>query len=301
MNSRSYLYVPAHAERKLARARGRGADAIIIDLEDAVASHAKTRARLAAHAALTATDGNAEGEVWVRVNQPPAMAADIAAVAVPGLTGIVVPKAEPGVIDEADAFLNAAEERAGLMHVEFAIIALVENARGLLSAPAIAGSGRVVRLGLGEADLLGELGIRPSTHRDELTSLRLQLVVASAAAGLPPPIGPVETKLGDEQQLRSSTRVLADLGFRARTALHPGQLAIINETFTPSSAEVEAARRTIATLATANESGTGVAVDDQGQFIDAAVAKSSYETLMRHNDHARLDTRGDAHNPQHRD
>ncbi|MGC5015815.1 HpcH/HpaI aldolase/citrate lyase family protein [Streptosporangium sp. DT93] len=272
MTPRSYLYVPADQQDKLAKAAGCGADALILDLEDAVAPGAKAAARANAAAALSALTG----EVWVRVNAG-TPEADVTAVAVPGLTGIVVPKAEPALLEIADALLTGAEAAHGLAPGTFALLALIESAAGVVQAERIAASPRVIRLGVGEADLAGELGLRPGPGREELWPIRSRIVVASAAAAILPPVGPVETAVRDTETLAAGTRVLLRQGFRARTALSPRQLPLINEVFTPSPGEVEEARDLVRRLAGAG----GVALDARGRFIDAAVARSAHEVIGR--------------------
>jgi len=280
MNPRSYLYVPGSggAER-LARAGERGADAVIFDLEDSVAVAAKEQARSEVAAVLRTASGPGleprprpgpgPAQRWVRVNAT-TLAEDIAAVVSPALTGVVVPKASPALLLEADAVLTSLGAPA-------AVIALIESAEGLATAGQVAAAPRVVRLGLGEADLIGELGLQPGPDRLELTSLRLQVVLASAIAGLAPPIGPVSTNLADSpEELVESTRALLRLGFRARTAIHPRQVATINNVFTPTPDEVSQARAVIATLGS-----NGVAVDHSGRMIDAAVVRSAQEVLSR--------------------
>ncbi|MFE2757298.1 HpcH/HpaI aldolase/citrate lyase family protein [Actinosynnema sp. NPDC059335] len=263
MIPRSYLYVPGDQPAKLAKAAGRGADALIVDLEDAVALRAKGAAREAAAAYL------AGGRAWVRVNAD-ALAEDVAAVAdAPGLAGLVVPKAEPALLAEVDRLLGRRP---------VPVVALLETARGIRDVDAVASAPRVVRLGVGEADLAAELGLRPDDRRTEMWPLRSAIVVASAAAGLPAPIGPVETAVRDEARLRAGTELLLRQGFRARTVLTPAQLPVVNAVFSPSPEEVAAARRVVALLA---EAGSGVAVDEHGRFIDAAVARSAREVLDR--------------------
>ncbi len=274
MTARSYLYLPGNsADRLAARAGERGADAIVFDLEDSVPHSAKESARGLVRAAVDQYQGTFTA--YVRVNSD-SLTDDINAVAAPGIAGIMVPKATVDLMMWAGELLSAAEDRLGLPRGHFEIIALIESAVGVLTAPQIASCDRVTRLGLGEADLIGELGMRPGPDRAELTQVRTQIVLASAAAGLSGPIGPVETRLRDDVGLAESTRALLALGFRARSAIHPGQLATINEVFTPTPDEVEQARNTIATLG-----DKGVAVDARGHMLDAAVVRSAYEILSR--------------------
>ncbi|SFB61459.1 citrate lyase subunit beta / citryl-CoA lyase [Amycolatopsis marina] len=175
MTARSYLYVPGDQPEKLAGAARRGADALIVDLEDAVAPSRKSDARAAACAYLRT------GKAWVRINSETASLDLDAILGRPGLAGVVVPKAEPELLAEVDALLAA--------HPDLPILAIIETARGMRRLDAVAESARVVRLGLDEADLAGELGLRPGPDRVELWPLRSQVVVASADAGLVPPLG----------------------------------------------------------------------------------------------------------------
>lgn len=262
MTPRSYLYVPGDQPRLLDGAARRGADALIADLEDAVPVPGKGTARAAVASYLDT------GTAWVRINAD-TPADDLAAVAdKPGLAGVVVPKAEPALLSEVDRLLGSRE---------VPVLALLETARGVRDLHAVAESPRVVRLGLGEADLAGELHLRPGPDREELWPIRSAVVVASAAAGLLPPVGPVHTAVRDLSDLARTTEVLLRQGFRARTAITPAQLATINAAFTPSADEVEKAHATVALLS----AGTGVAVDADGRMVDEAVVRSAREVLSR--------------------
>ncbi|MEV0394422.1 HpcH/HpaI aldolase/citrate lyase family protein [Polymorphospora rubra] len=275
--ARSYLYVPADREKLLAKAHGRGADALVLDLEDAVTPANKDTARAAAAAYLAAPP---DGRFWVRINSD-RVEQDVAAVAGPALTGVWVPKAEPELLATVDAALSAAERRLGLADRTFGVVALIETARGVLRLEQITSAPRVLRLGLGEADLAGEIGVQPGPDGAELAPIRSQVVVASAAAGITAPVGPVETVLRDPDRLAGTTRALLRQGFRARTAVHPDQLATINEVFTPSAAEIAAAREVVDALAAAERQGTGIATQASGQMLDRAVVRAAREVLRR--------------------
>jgi citrate lyase subunit beta/citryl-CoA lyase len=280
-STRSYLYVPGNSEQKLSRAEQRDADAVIFDLEDAVPWAEKDRARDLVRRVLTVAGHDGRPQRWIRINQPPLLAKDIAATAVPGVHGVMVPKAEPDLLAQVDTYLTEAEHRHHLPAGTFTVIALIETAGGVLAAPAVATSPRVVRLGLGEADLAGELALQLDPERAELAPIRLQVVLASAAAGLAHPIGPVETALHDEATLRRSTELLSRLGFRARTAIHPAQVPVINDVFTPTPSEVAWARVVVDALMEATTRGSGVAVGPDHKMIDLAVARSAEEILSR--------------------
>ena len=276
MSARSYLYVPGDREQLLAKAAGRGADALILDLEDAVAPDRKQAAReTVAHYLSSGHDGP---ELWVRVNAE-TVAEDIAAVTQPRLRGVVLAKTDgPALVALADRALSDRERALGLQPGTFAVAPLVESARGLRALDAIATAARVSHLAIGEADLCAELGITPSEGEPELLPLRLQLVVASAAAGLAPPTAPVSTDFRDLDALRRSTQVLLRLGFRARAAIHPAQVPVINEVLTPSEEEVARARRLVEAFEAA---GSGAATDVDGRMIDEAVVRGAREVLAR--------------------
>jgi len=283
VTARSYLYVPGDQVRKLQRALTSGADAIIADLEDAVAPAANAHARrTVADWLATQLDGD-QAELWVRVNSSlPLLTEDLHAVVAPAVAGICLPKTHtPEQVRNLGEVLAAAEQRVGLAEGSIKVVPLLESAAGLLSARAIAEQPRVWQLGLGELDLCAEVGIQPSADERELLSIRVQLVLASAAAGLPPPIGPVSTDFRDLVALRHSTDALRRVGFGSRWAIHPAQVPVINQMFTPSPEQVEAARRLVQRYDGALDRGVGVVVDEDGHMVDEAVVRAARRTLAQ--------------------
>lgn len=272
---RSYLYVPGTEPDRLAKSLRRGADAVIADLEDAVAVGDKAAARKTVAAWLAGLPATPV-QVWVRINAD-SPAEDVAVLAGTG-TGVVVPKADPALLERVDALLADRERELGLPRGSFAVVPLIESASGLLLLPAVAAAPRVHRLGIGEADLIGELGLRPGPGREELLPLRLQVVVASVAAGIAAPVAPTSTDFRDLESFRSTSAALLRLGFRGRTAIHPGQVPVVNEAFTPGEEELAAAQRLIAGFESA---GSGVFVDERGRMVDEAVVRAARETVRR--------------------
>jgi citrate lyase subunit beta/citryl-CoA lyase len=271
--ARSYLYVPGDRPDRLAGALTRGADALIADLEDAVAPSHKEQAR--EHVRAWLDDAPAGPQRWVRINAAD-VAADLGAVVTAALTGVIVPKSEPDQLAEVDALLRELEAERGLARGAVAVLPLLESAVGLQRVAEIAAAPRVLRLGLGEADLAADLGLILDEERTILTPLRLNVVVASAAAGISRPVGPTSTAFRDLVAFRRSAEALRRMGFRGRTAIHPGQLDVIHEVFTPSAAEVAAARDMLARFAAADGGGC---VDADGRFIDLAVVRNAREVL----------------------
>jgi len=280
MNARSYLYVPGDQPAKLAGAAGRGADALVLDLEDAVAAERKDAARALVGDHLRTVEGGVGPELWVRVGTE-SLEDDAAAVVLPSLTGLFVPKADPEQVGRADAALSRLELERGLQAGSVRLVALVEHAEGLRDAVSVAGHARVDRLGIGEADLAADLGLVPGPEREELWAYRAQVVLACTLARCGRPVGPVETDLRDSDLLERSTRRLLRQGFRARTALTPGQVAVINAVLTPTADEVARATAVVGALDAATRAGSGVAVDDAGRIVDEAVARSAREVLSR--------------------
>lgn len=282
--ARSFLYVPGDKPDILAKATRRGADAVIIDLEDAVAPAAKTYARDTVGSWLS-RQSESPTALWVRVNpQPDLLEHDLAAVVHPVLRGVYLPKVSSTdevefVADRLDALEAAARIEPGRLR----IAPLLETAAGILAAPRIAASTRVSHMSIGEADLVAELGMHPSPGGPELNPIRTALVVASAAAGLNPPIGPVETAFRDLDSLRTTSEALRRMGYGGRTAVHPDQIPIINAVFSPTADEFASARDIVDRFEAARREGGAVTVAEDGSLIDEAVVRLARITLASQN------------------
>lgn len=277
MTARCWLYVPGDRPDRFAKAAASGADAVIVDLEDAVALDDKDDARRHVVDAL-GEEGLGPVRTWVRVNTGERGAEDLRSLrGCPGLHGVVVPKATPEVLDGLAPLVEGLE-----------VCALVESARAVLELPALASHPLVTRLALGEVDLTADLDLAPGAD-DALWPIRLRAVVAAAASGLDSPVGPVWVDVGDADGLRRSTEALRDHGVRARQAVHPAQVAVINEVLTPTPDEVEAAE---ALLAQAAAAGGGVHLDERGRMVDEAVLRSARRLLERAAPTRRAETEG---------
>ena len=262
MSARSYLYVPADRPEMLAKAAYRGADALIVDLEDAVAPSRKVEARRILSDFLPGP-----AETWVRVNNHPDLLADDLAVSA-GAAGIVLAKAEPESLSQVVSM------------TPLPLTPLIETAAGLLATTEMAAVAGVERLAIGEADLSAELGVTLGDDGAELLYARSTLVVASAAAGIDAPMGPVFTDFRDADELRRSTDALARLGFGSRPAIHPAQVEMINEAFTPTPEQLADARELIVAFEEALAAGAGAAAAD-GVMFDAAVVRQARRVLDR--------------------
>ncbi len=256
---RSVLFMPGSNARALEKARTLPADALILDLEDAVAPEAKAAARARVLDAVRA-GGYGPREVIVRVNAPgtPWAAEDLAAVAHAPVDAVLLPKVESAeTVTAALATLGPAP----------AVWCMLETPRGILNAASIAGAGpRVGALVMGTSDLTKDLHARPTRDRlPLLTSLQI-CVLAARAAGITALDG-VHLDLDDDAGFAAACRQAADLGFDGKTLIHPRQVAAANEAFAPAVAEVEWARRVIAAHAEAAAAGRGVAVLD-GRLVE---------------------------------
>ncbi|BCJ76713.1 CoA ester lyase [Catellatospora sp. IY07-71] len=294
---RSYLYVPGDAPAKLAKALTVGADALIVDLEDAVPPAAKETARETVAAFVATAASGSFGEtartpsdhravspklprVWVRVNPGEAGHADAAAVVGAGLAGVCLAKTESvAQLAALDGVLTRLERRAGLAPGGVRVVPLLESAAAVLDAPALARGPRVARLQLGEADLAADLGVTLGPDERELLWARSHTVLASAAAGIAPPVAPVSVNFRDLDTLRGSTLALKRLGFRGRACIHPAQLPVVHEVFTPAESEVAAARDLVRRYEQAIRDGSGVCLDERGRLVDEAVVRSARRLL----------------------
>jgi citrate lyase subunit beta/citryl-CoA lyase len=267
---RSYLYVPGSDPRRIENALASEADAVVLDLEDAVAPNRKEEARETVAGFLRSGD---EKPIFVRVNVPGSALAeeDIEAVAEPNLAGLRLPKTE-----SAEAVRRVAKRLEDL-RCEAGIQCLIESALGLELVFEIARAHeRVVGMSLGEADLAADLGVRNDVG---LLYARSRLVVATRAAGLPGPVQSVYTNVRDEEGLRRSTEEGKNQGFVGRSAIHPNQLSTINEVFTPTEGEVAEAEDLLARLEESAGAGTGALALEDGRFVDEAVVGSARVTL----------------------
>ena len=269
---RSYLYVPGDDPRKIEKALASDADAVVLDLEDAVAPSRKEEAREMVSAVLRSAPGK---PVFVRVNAPGSALAgeDIEAVAGPHVAGLRLPKSESA------EDVRAIAERLEALGCEAGIQCLIESALGLELAFEISRCHeRVAGISLGEADLAANLGVRDGGGIGLLYA-RSRVVAAARAAGLPGPAQSVYTNVRDAEGLRRSTEEGKSMGFVGRSAIHPAQIAVINEVFTPTDKEISEAEDLLQRLETSAGAGTGAFVLEDGRFVDRAVVESARSIL----------------------
>jgi citrate lyase subunit beta/citryl-CoA lyase len=261
--ARSWLYVPAHRPELVAKALAGGADAVVLDLEDAVPATAKATARAAAVAACAAPR---QRPLWVRVNglDTEWAEADLAALAGtgPGPDGVRLPKAtDPARVAAVAARLGRP------LHPQ------LENARGIEEAFELARCHPLVGMvSLGETDLAADLRVRDPAA---LAWARSRVVVANRAAGLPSPMASVWTDLTDPEGLARDSASARDAGFHGRSVIHPAQLEPVHRAFTPSRSEIDRAQALVDSVHTAAAAGHSAYLDERGRFVDPAVVEGA--------------------------
>ncbi|MFT6530775.1 MAG: (3S)-malyl-CoA thioesterase [Limimaricola cinnabarinus] len=267
MPFRSLLYVPASNPRALEKARDLPCDALIFDLEDAVAPAAKETARERLGAAL-AQAGSRGGARLVRINPlgSPWGEADLAALAAWDCDGVVVPKVD-GLAD-----LDAVAART-----KRPLWAMIETARGVLAAPEICAHPRLAGIIMGTNDLARDLGLRARPDRMPLWAA-LQGTLLAARARQVLAIDGVCNALDDSARLGAECEQGRDMGFDGKSLIHPAQIAAANAAFAPSAEEVDLARRRIAAHEAVMAQGQGVAVVD-GEIVEALHVQSARATL----------------------
>jgi citrate lyase subunit beta/citryl-CoA lyase len=249
------LFVPGHRIDRILKAAASGADAVIIDLEDAVPDDQKEAARGALAGALPPFP------TYIRVNgdQTRWHADDLLAAAKLPIAGVILPKAEMG---DAIACWTGPHP----------LIALIESARGLADARIIAALPFVERLAFGSVDFCADLGCAHA--REPLLAARLEIVLASRLAGIEQPLDGVTLSTSDAEEAESDARYAADLGFGGKLCIHPKQIAPVLHGFAPGAVELVWAQRI------ADGEGGAVAVD--GAMVDAPVRERAHAILRRH-------------------
>jgi citrate lyase subunit beta/citryl-CoA lyase len=270
--ARSFLFVPSDRPERYAKALSSGADAVIIDLEDAVALTAKETARAALSDTLPSLSDAQRARVLVRINSQgtPWHDADLALVAGLGpfgVAGVVVPKAESA---ECVAYVACACPGLGLLP-------LLETAEGFHAIDAIARAPQVIRLGLGNIDLQADLGMSCGMDEQELAPARWSIVVASRRAGLASPVDGVTTSVTDLSLLKEAAQRSRRFGFGGKLCIHPSQVAVVHMALAPTVAEVDWARRVL--LAMEKAGGGVVSVD--GKMVDPPVLSLAQQILAR--------------------
>ena len=285
MKLRSMLFVPADSERKLAKALGSPADALILDLEDAVAASRKSEARRGAAAFIAEQATRIQSALFVRINPLDSGMAmqDLAAVVAPGLAGIMLPKTNSAAdIARLANCLDALEARAGMTEGTVRIVPVAtETAQAMLNMQSFAAPvPRLAGITWGAEDLSAAIGAIANREEDGALSPLYHwansLCLCAAAASGVPAIDTLYADFRDAAGLAASCRQARRRGFRGRIAIHPDQVATINEAFSASEAELAHARRIVEAFAAQPDAGT-LSID--GVMIDKPHLTQALRTL----------------------
>ena len=290
---RSLMFVPGHRDRMVQRALGLGdfghsdLDVALLDLEDGVPPPSKDDARrLVADVLGHASQGGAGPMRYVRIRRAltDEGVSDLDAIVRPGLAGIMAPKvARADEVEWLSGELDARERDAKIRHGTIRIIPSIESAAALIEAPRIArAADRVIGLAFGSEDFASDLGL-PTKREGEAADFlyaRSATVVAAVSAGKLAFDG-IWPDIKNAVGLRADSLRARRLGFAGKTLIHPDQVAVVNEVFSPSAAEVEGARRVVRAFDEALARGDGAVALD-GQMLDAPVVGRARRVLRAH-------------------
>lgn len=284
---RTLLFVPGNKDRLLEKAPQAGADALLYDLEDSVPAAERQVAREKVRERLSAA---ADTPRYVRVNGlvdagPKELEADLEAIVLSGLSGIVMPKAQSrDDVLFAAGVLDRLEKSAGVAAGTIEILPMLESAQGVMRTYEIASaSPRVASIIIGSAeaaDLMTDLGCRWSLEGTELLYARSRVLLEARAAGIKYPLDGVFPRINDTDALVRDAENARNLGYRGKTVIHPSQIEPVHRVFTPTQEEIAYAREMLAAFDAAEASGSG-ALSFRGKMIDRAMVKTARELVAR--------------------
>lgn len=285
---RSWLYAPANHPRHVEKVFQVGADAVILDLEDAVPAAEKSAARRAASAAISAATKNggrtSRTIVTVRVNATPTglVDDDLRAIVQPHLDGIRLAKVESADdVRHVSSLLDDLERHAGMQQNSVFIVCAIESAVGILAAQDIVNSSpRVLALGFGAADYSLDVNAIYSRRGLETVYARSHLVLVSRAGGVAPPIDGVWANVTDLEGLRITSEAGRAYGMFGRSCIHPTHVPIINDVYSPTAQEIEWAYEVIEAAAGAEANGRGALRISNGDFVDIPILRRA-ERIVR--------------------
>tara|TARA_B110000467_G_C18330316_1_gene492526 strand:- start:2211 stop:3095 length:885 start_codon:yes stop_codon:yes gene_type:complete len=277
--NRTYLFAPGNHERRVEKAIGLGADVVILDLEDAVAVSEKKSTRNLINKTLEQPRNCA---AFVRVNayDTEFCYGDICSIVSENLDGIVLPKLESVEdLKSVDWLLTNLEKERGLPHRSIDLMPIIETAGGLVNIREMASSDtRVQRLAFGGGDYTRDLGMGWTLKEDELLPVRSEMVLASRFGKLEPPVDTVFIHIKEHDAFRASCVNILGLGFQGKMCIHPDQVPVTNEIFTPSADEVSWSKRIINEFGEAEKSGIA-SIQIDGYFVDYPIVEKAQRTV----------------------
>ena len=279
-NWRSLMFVPVLAERFISKAHTRGADALILDLEDSIIPSKKAEARAAIAAAVPRVAQNG-ADVVVRINRPLELAVpDIEAAVMPGVSALMLPKVMgPEHVRLLAELVTEREHQLGMEIGHTRFLVLIETVAALPHLFAIAAEPRMAGMSVGGEDFATDMGATPSA--DSMYVFAMQGLAACRAAGILPmgSMGQL-AKIDDLDSYRAGLKRGRELGFTTASCIHPAHVPIINEEYGASDAEIDRARRLLAAFEVAKANGEG-AVAFEGSMVDLPIVIRAERLLAR--------------------
>ena len=267
--NRTFLFAPGNHPRKVEKVFDAGADAVILDLEDAVAISEKPATRAVVVEALQ-KPRRCRGYVRVNALDTDFCFEDIDAVVAEGVDGIILPKVERAAdLQMVDWMMTGLEQRRGLNPGGIDLVPIIETGRGIADVRAIAGAGiaRMKRLSFGAGDYTRDMGMEWTLEEAELAPYQAEVVLASRINDLEPPLDTVFIHIREEAAFARSCARVKNMGFQGKLCIHPGQIAAANAAFTPTAEETAFARKVIAEFAKAEAAGSA-SIQIDGYFVD---------------------------------
>ena len=276
---RSLLFAPGNHARRVEKAFTLDADVVILDLEDAVAVSEKPATRPMVVEALQ-KPRSCLGYVRVNAFDTPFCYGDLQAVVQKGVDGIMLPKVESAAqLQCIDWLVKQLERERVLEEGSVDLLPIVETGKGVFALKSIcAASPRVRRLSFGAGDYSLDMNMRWTRDEREMDHARAAIAVESRAAGLEPPLDTVFIHLGEIDGLRASTELVRDMGYQGKLCIHPEQLPVVNQVFTPAEEEIAKAKRYVKAFEEA-EAGGSASIQVDGYFIDYPIVEKARRVL----------------------
>lgn len=277
--NRTYLFTPATHPRRVEKAFNLDADAVILDLEDAVAITEKVPARETVRTILDTPPNRA---AYVRINayDTEFCHGDIQAIVSPNLDGIVLPKLESVAdLKSIDWLLTNLERERGMAIGSVDLMPIIETAKGAVNLREIAATdSRIRRISFGAGDYTRDLAMEWSLTEEELFAIRSEVVLASRYGGLEPPVDTVFIHIKEHEAFHASCALVRGLGFQGKFCIHPDQIPVTNAVFTPTLADVAWSEKVIAAFAEAENQGVA-SIQVDGYFVDYPIVEKARRTV----------------------
>jgi citrate lyase subunit beta / citryl-CoA lyase len=293
---RSYLFAPGNNQRLIEKVFDAGADAVVLDLEDSVALDRKEQARDMVAAAVRRRQKGDGPRIFVRINgvSTAFWQDDVRQVATWSIDGIRLPKAESAAqIAKLDQAISETELQAGMPNGSISIVPTIESALGVMCAEEIARHLRIEAICFGASDFACDMGSDPDPTGLQTLYAESRLALVSRATGIRPPIASVYLPISDLKGLCASSVAARRLGFFGRSCIHPTQIPIIHEVFTPSAKDVAEANVILESFHKAHSKGTGAFLMEDGRFVDQTVVRRAREIIALSERVARLKNSGE--------